>query len=394
MKIALVSTMNLPVPAVRGGAVEELTTHIINENEKQKKFEIDLYTIYDSKIDINQYKHTNIIQIKSYFYETIIRKTINLKNKIFKTGKKYNFLYRKLARKVIKQHYDKIIVENNMEVYIEIQKLTKDPIIYHMHNDFNSSDKTLKNYEIVSNTAEKIITVSYYIKDRLESISDNKNIFVLLNAIDDKLYDDNISHDLRKKYNFDKKDIIIGYSGRITEEKGVLELIKSIKKINTKKSIKLLIVGSQWYGNLKNDLYMKKIREEVSPLKDKIFFTGYVNQNDMPNIYKTIDILAIPSMCEEAFGCISIEGMAMGNPIVASESGELSRIIKKDFGYIVKKNDAFIDNFAVCLEKLINNDSLRKKYSLSAKKEFDNNLNYHKKQYYINFYNIIKNDGE
>ena len=54
MKIALVSTMNLPVPAVRGGAVEELTTHIINENEKQKKFEIDLYTIYDSKIDINQ----------------------------------------------------------------------------------------------------------------------------------------------------------------------------------------------------------------------------------------------------------------------------------------------------------------------------------------------------
>lgn len=394
MKIAIVSTMNLPVPAVRGGAVEMLTTHIIDENEKKKNLDIDLFTIYDPNIDVNKYKYTNIIQIKSYIYEILFRKMVNFKNKIFKTGKKYNVLYKKLAKKVAKKHYDKIIVENNMEVYIEIQKLTNDPLIYHMHNDFNSSDKTIKNYKIVARTAEKILTVGYYIKSRLEAVYDNKNIEVFLNAIDDELYNEENANSWRNKYNINNNDIVIGYSGRITEEKGILELIKAIKKIKTDKSIKLFIVGSQWYGKLKNDKYMDQLNNEIETIKNNVIFTGYINQEDMPNIYKTIDILVVPSMLEEAFGCVAIEGMAMGKPIIVSESGELPKIVKQDFGFVISKNESFVENLATSMEKLINNDNLRIKYGLQAKKEFQSNLNYHKNQYYINFCKYLKNDEE
>ena len=74
MKVAIVSTMNLPTPAVRGGAVETLTTYIVEENEKKQKLDIDLYTMYDYKIDVDKYKNTKIIQIKINIIEKFFQK--------------------------------------------------------------------------------------------------------------------------------------------------------------------------------------------------------------------------------------------------------------------------------------------------------------------------------
>lgn len=45
MKLAIISPNILPVPALDGGAVEELTTYIIEENEESHRYDIDLYTI-------------------------------------------------------------------------------------------------------------------------------------------------------------------------------------------------------------------------------------------------------------------------------------------------------------------------------------------------------------
>ena len=159
-------------------------------------------------------------------------------------------------------------------------------------------------------------------------------------------------------------------------------------------AVLMLIVGSQWYGKLKNDKYMNQLNDEIETIKNNVIFTGYINQEDMPNIYKTIDILVVPSLMEEAFGCVAIEGMAMGKPIIVAESGELPKIVKEDFGFVISKNDSFVENLAISMEMLINDDNLRIKYGVQAKKEFQSNLNYHKAQYYINFCKYLKNDEE
>ena len=83
-KIAIVSTMNLPTPAVKGGAVETLTTHLIDENEIKHLFDIDLYTLYDHRIDTKKYKYTKIIEIKANKIYTFIQRGINLFNIIYR----------------------------------------------------------------------------------------------------------------------------------------------------------------------------------------------------------------------------------------------------------------------------------------------------------------------
>lgn len=391
MKIAILSTMNLPTPAVKGGAVETLTTHLIDENEKTSKFNIDLYTIYDKDINVNKYKNTKIIQIKKNHIEKLFQKIINLKNRL--QGKKpcYNILYTKLMKLVIKQQYDKIVVENNMFIYnLLIQKKVDTKLIYHMHNDFNEWDKTEENYKNIANTAFKILVVSEYIKKRVNSVANTNKVEVLYNAIDRELYNINKTINLREKYNINDDDIVIGYSGRITKEKGILELAKAFKKVNTKKNMKLLIVGSQWYSELNQDEYVKKLKEEIKEIKDEVIFSGYINQEDMPQMYNMMDILVIPSMWEEPFGCVAIEGMALGKPLIVSKSGALSEIVKEKYGYIIEKDINFIDNIAKSIETLVNNDNIREEYGKNAKIEFENNKNYHKENYFNNFVKLIE----
>lgn len=209
MNIAIVSTMNLPTPAVRGGAVETLTTDILDENEKYSDLKIDVYTMFDERININQYKNTKIIQIKVSFIERLYQKARNLLNRILGKRPIYNILYKKAVDLLLKQKYDKIVVENNMFVYNLIKDKTDTELIYHMHNDFNQSDKTTENYIGIADSATKILAISKYIKDRCNQVIKTDKVYVLYNAIDDKLYNPEITSDFRKKYNINKDDIVI-----------------------------------------------------------------------------------------------------------------------------------------------------------------------------------------
>ena len=389
MKIAILSTMNLPTPAVAGGAVEMLTTNLLDENEKKSNIKFDVYTMYDERINENQYKNTKIIPIRVNFIERLYQKVRNLLNRIIGKRPVYNILYQKAAKLLLKQKYDKIVVENNMFIYNLIKDKTNTEMIYHMHNDFNESDKTSENYIGIVNSASRIITVSNYIKNRCNNVIKTNKIDVLYNAIDDKLYIPECASTFRDRYNINKDDIVIGYSGRITEEKGILELVKAIKSINTKKSIKLLIVGTQWYSELKRDNYITKIEQEMETIKDKVIFTGYIQYENMPSIYNTMDILVIPTIIEEAFGCVAIEGMAMGKPLVVTKSGALPEIVKENFGFIINKDHKLVENMSKSIKKLVENETLRKGFGEKARIEFIENKNYHKDQYYKNFINIL-----
>ena len=61
MKIAIITPGFSPVPAVKGGAIENLIQMILNENEKKNKLEIDLLGVYDEKAfqESIKYKNTN-----------------------------------------------------------------------------------------------------------------------------------------------------------------------------------------------------------------------------------------------------------------------------------------------------------------------------------------------
>lgn len=107
----------------------------------------------------------------------------------------------------------------------------------------------------------------------------------------------------------------IGFAARIAEEKGLEYLIEAIKNID---NIKLFVAGpkKEVAGEEK---YMKKIDFLLEQNKNKIFFLGNLNENQMGAFYKFIDLLVVPSVNRtEAFGLVQAESMFSGKPVVTS----------------------------------------------------------------------------
>ena len=49
MKVAVITSGFLPVPAVKGGAVENLIVNLLKENEKKNKIKFEILSVYDKK---------------------------------------------------------------------------------------------------------------------------------------------------------------------------------------------------------------------------------------------------------------------------------------------------------------------------------------------------------
>ena len=87
MKIAIICSQGLPVPAVKGGAIETLVEIICKENEIYRELDIDVYSIYDDDAieSSKPYKNSKFIySCKNKKYMIVKNKFVSLCRKIFK----------------------------------------------------------------------------------------------------------------------------------------------------------------------------------------------------------------------------------------------------------------------------------------------------------------------
>ena len=103
-----------------------------------------------------------------------------------------------------------------------------------------------------------------------------------------------------------------------------------------------------------------------------VVFKGYVTDEELADEYKSCDIFWAPSRYE-SFGQIYIEAMASGKAVIGTRVGGIPEIIKDT------KNGFMIDNenseqLHKILNKLIDNQELRKSIGLEARKTIAHNF--------------------
>lgn len=124
------------------------------------------------------------------------------------------------------------------------------------------------------------------------------------------------------------KDII--FVGRIIEEKGLLELFQAFDILNKRGlNLCMTIVGD---GPLRGGLeyYAEKYGGRVR-------FSGIKKGGELAQLLNEHRVIVIPSVCDEAFGVVALEGIACGCVAVGTRSGGLVEAIG-DCGVIVDKN--------------------------------------------------------
>lgn len=154
---------------------------------------------------------------------------------------------------------------------------------------------------------------------------------------------------LRKKYNIPKKKTIL-YVGRLDREKRVELLIKALALVRKKVDAQLLIVGP---GTKEAEI---RNTAKTLGLSKHVVFTGYVEDEDMPNIFKLGDVYANAGIAE--LQCIAaMEAMATGLPVVAADYKALPELVHHGVnGYLF--HDSYTD-IAKYLTAILTNSKLK-----------------------------------
>jgi glycosyltransferase involved in cell wall biosynthesis len=156
------------------------------------------------------------------------------------------------------------------------------------------------------------------------------------------------------------------FVGRVVREKGVFELLRAIENIIKGESkIKLSVVGD---GSDLQDL----IEQSKTLPHDLVTFTGHLSGPQLEDMYRSADVLLLPSY-EEAFPYVVIEAMRAGVPIISTAEGALDSLIQDGVtGFKVPSRD--VDSIVIAVNKLADNRELLEKISKNCHRYFQKYL--------------------
>jgi len=400
MKTIFFNTSNvLPVPSVSGGATESLLTFLIEENEKRKLMNFIIHCKYSEKAEAisKQYKFTQIYYYKSIKELGVVKSIFNkdflsyfkykLKKETFFSNlpeiNRYYYSAYKIARRI---KPDFFIAEGGL--YEQYQYFLKDidkkAMYAHLHREVEGNDKL---WEIFPNA----IAISNFIKNRYINSSTNKdlNVKLLYNCCDDIKFSELVTssqkNEIIKKLGISKNDFVIVFSGRIIPEKGVIELIEALNKIE-RDNIKLIIIGSSLFAGAPESEYESLVKSKARQSKGKIVTTGFIHNSLLPIYFSISNTCVVPSIYEEPLALVPAEAMTSGLPTIISDSGGMKEYQKDNCLIVVERGDKFVDNLKDSILKLMDNPEYTNQL---IKKGKERAKDFTREKFYANFCNLF-----
>lgn len=391
MKIAILTSGILPVPAVQGGAVETLVDFYLDYNNRHQLHDITVYSVWHPEVE----RHPALkSEVNHYIYIKVNGWWSKLKKKIYQKthGEEYyhytiEYYLHEVIKDVRKQQYDIILLENRPGYALKLKKVTDAQLVYHLHNEKLS--RQVPHYQAIYDAATSIITVSNYIKGRVQTINpDDTKTKTIYNGIDRSAFASDIPAKPRTMLRLSGDDFVLLFSGRITKEKGIMELIEAMNRVKSHPQIKLLVIGSSFYGNANNENdFAKELKRKAESIKDRIIFTGFIPYSDMPQYLRTADLAVIPSVWDDPFPTTVLEAQAMGLPVITTRRGGIPEEVTAENAILLDTDDLFADHLAAAILDLYRHPEKRQqmsKASLERSKLFD------KETYARNFFKALE----
>ena len=327
-------------------------------NEQCDKLNIENYHIpYGTAMKIKNDYFNNILRWLLYKYGNIVS-------------------LRRISKKIDISKIDLIHTNNSViDFGYRISKRNNINHIFHIREfadlDFNYMpfDKNSINYMNNSNN----IAISSVINNHWSN-KNVKNIRVIYDGIDLDTIEP------KKKYN--SKKIKFLFIGSLCEGKGQMEFLNAIVKLDKEK---LSNIEIHFYGTGDNN-YIQQIKDFVNKnnLNNNIFLEGY--KENVRSVIKDYDVGIINSK-SEAFGRVTVEYMATGLCVLASNTGANIELIKNNKTGILFDYKNY-DDICEKINYILNNKEIIKKIGVAARS--DVLKKYSKEKNAENVYNLYK----
>lgn len=158
-------------------------------------------------------------------------------------------------------------------------------------------------------------------------------------------------------------DFLVGFAGRICEEKGWKVLLLALTLLPP--HIKCVLAGD---GPQVAELQSSLLKQE---LRGRVCYVGLLPKAELWRFYRTVDCLAVPSLTfpkwKEQFGGVLADGMAVGLPLIGSNSGSIPEVMGPA-GLVVPENDP--QALAEAIRRLSENPDLCRRLGEAGMKRF------------------------
>lgn len=351
MNILMICTEKLPVPNIRGGAIQTYICGVSHLLRKHHQLTIisssDPELPYDEVVDGIRYLRFDSNGLLDVYLKAI--------TEYFSQNH---------------DQYDIIHIFNRPKSVLPISEVAPSSrIILSMHNDMFSPEKISREVgQKVIEKVETIITISRYIGHKIVGYypEAEPKIKPVYSGVDLSRFapwtESNVGlqarNSIRSQYNLGNKKVIL-FVGRLSRNKGPHVLVKAMSHVKHSDAV-LAIVGAAWYSDDSVTDYIAYTRAlaEKSPIP--VITTGYVQANDVHNWFCAADLFVCTSIWEEPLARVHYEAMAAGLPFITTARGGNPEVILNDNGVLIQ-NPEDPAEYANHINQLLSNmDAMRK----------------------------------
>ena len=207
--------------------------------------------------------------------------------------------------------------------------------------------------------AKKIIAVSEYTKKSILKYfpkTDAQKIHVIYEAASRLPQEDVIEPEKEREFLASQniKPPYLLYVGNSYPHKNLDALVRAFKKIlEIKPDFQLVLVGQKNY-------FSERLEKETRALNikvpEQVNFTGFIDDNDLPKLYREASLYVFPSLLE-GFGLPPLEAMRFGLPVASSNSSCLPETLGQAAIYFDPRD---IDDISRVIIQGLDNENLRK----------------------------------
>lgn len=226
------------------------------------------------------------------------------------------------------------------------------PLLFHSHSVLDKGySRWIAKWSLRSRPS-LVLASSEFLAAGLRPLTGEQPVRVVYNGVPDYGY--RPPHD-------NSGAVRVGIVGRIAPEKGHFDFLEAARILATRASVAFVTIGA---GIFSSSGYEDRVRQQGKALG--VEFAGWREPCD---IYRDLDILAVPSAAYDANPRVVMEAMAAGVPVIAYRSGGIAEMVTDgENGLLTERKP---DALAAAIDALARDPNLRNRLAIQGRRTYE-----------------------
>lgn len=306
----MIVTEKLPVPPVRGGAIQTYVAAVAPLLGRQ----VDLTVLGVTDPTLPEHERVDGVE-----YVRVPGGTLD------------RYLGGVLAY-LKENQFDLIHIFNRPRLVLPVREVAPDArLVLSLHNDMFEPHKIAPEAaEAALAQLERLVTVSDYVGQRVvelypaaaekrRTIYSGVDVHRFLPVWSSEAKP--VRQRLRQENGLKGKKVVL-FVGRLSPKKGADVLVRAMPYVARRHpEVALVLVGSKWYGEDKVSDYVAYVRAMAARSPVPVVTTGFVTPDQVHQWFLAGDLFVCPSIWPEPLARVHYEAMAAGLPIITTNRG-------------------------------------------------------------------------